>query len=240
MEFEVKKLIKLFLVLLEWATFVGLMLGVGFFVQEVWRDYQSKVTTIKQYSELWEELEPPTITFCFNPPIKKQVLLKYNKTLQEFLGYSNFETNIDLLEEGYYQIGRDFNISKWGKELTLGKNDQMIIQKIYTFWNGLCYSITPRIKLHKLSYYGIGIRANNSIETKYLPKVNFFLTSEQTSRDIIIGQSTDGTHPLHIDADLKEKIEYYTTLQVFNYKKLETVSNCSYSSNPPLICGAQK
>ena len=240
MEFETKKIVRLFLIVLEWATFGGLMLGVAFFVQEVWRDYQSQVTTIQQYSELWEEIEPPTIVFCFNPPIKGQVLEKYNKTLREVLGYSEFETELDLLEEGFYQIGRDFNITKWGKEVKFGENEELNIEKIYTFWNGICYSIKPRIKLHKLSYYGIDIRTSKSIKTKYLPKINFFLTSNQTSHDIIFSQWTDGTHPLHIDVDLKEKIEYYTSLQVFKYQKLEVVSNCSFTLDPPIVCGAQK
>ena len=55
LEFETKRYTKLFLVLLEWSIFSGLIIGVGFFVQEVWNDYQTQVTTVKQYSEKWRK-----------------------------------------------------------------------------------------------------------------------------------------------------------------------------------------
>ena len=86
MKFETKRYTKLFLVLLEWSIFGGLIIGVGFFVQEVWKDYQTQVTTVKQYSEKWEEIVPPTMTFCFNPPVKPAVLDKYNISILELLG----------------------------------------------------------------------------------------------------------------------------------------------------------
>ena len=129
MEFESKKIIKLFLILLEWLTFGGLMIGVGFFVQEVWRDYQSHVTTIKQYSERFDATDPPTITFCFNPPIKTQVLEKYNLTIPQLLSHDEKEKDSYILEEGFYKIGRDFNVTNRNNvPQHLGDNDNMRLE----------------------------------------------------------------------------------------------------------------
>ena len=42
---------------LEWVIFLSLLIAVGLFVQDVWFDYLSKATSVKQYSELFSELE---------------------------------------------------------------------------------------------------------------------------------------------------------------------------------------
>ena len=241
MEFESKKIIKLFLILLEWLTFGGLMIGVGFFVQEVWRDYQSHVTTIKQYSERFDATDPPTITFCFNPPIKTQVLEKYNLTIPQLLSHDETEKDSYILEEGFYKIGRDFNVTNRNNvQQHLGDNDKMRLEEIYTFWNGICTKVSPMITFKRLMFYGFVLELSEQIEIKHFPKVDFFLTSEQNAYDIILSQWTDGNQPLQVEADLKEKVQHDLSLQIFNYKKLEIVSNCSYVAEPSIICGAQR
>lgn len=44
----------------EWGIFLALLIGVGLFVQNVWLDYLSKATAIKEYTENYLELEVVT------------------------------------------------------------------------------------------------------------------------------------------------------------------------------------
>ena len=72
--------------LIEFVVLIALLVGVGYFVQDVCKDYLSQTTSIKQYTEIWEKLPAPTITICFNPGAKKSILDKYNLTLLQFSG----------------------------------------------------------------------------------------------------------------------------------------------------------
>ena len=238
LEFENKRYTKSFLVLLEWSIFSGLIIGVGFFVQEVWNDYQTQVTTVKQYSEKWEEIVPPTMTFCFNPPVKPSVLDKYNISILELLGYGSFETNTSLLEEGIYQLGRDFNVTRLGNNLQLEDNDKKeSIKQIYTFWNGICYKFISKVKIKKLEYFGIDIVMNHNIMNEKLPELDFYVTTEENSYGIIIDQWNDGAQPFH-ETTFNGQI-YNPFLYPLVHKRLEKISNCSKIAHP-LACGAKK
>ena len=50
-------ILKKILKIVEWVTFLALLIGVGIFVQNVWLDYLSKATSVKQYTEHFNELE---------------------------------------------------------------------------------------------------------------------------------------------------------------------------------------
>ena len=52
-----KVILKQILKFVEWLTFLALLIGVGIFVQNVWLDYLSKATSVKQYTEHYNELE---------------------------------------------------------------------------------------------------------------------------------------------------------------------------------------
>ena len=49
--------IKKAVLFIEWSIFLALLIGVGLFVQNVWSDYLSKATAIKEYTETHLELE---------------------------------------------------------------------------------------------------------------------------------------------------------------------------------------
>ena len=51
------QMVKKIILVVEWAIFLGLLIGVVLFVQNVWLDYLSKATSVKQYSETYHELE---------------------------------------------------------------------------------------------------------------------------------------------------------------------------------------
>ena len=95
------KCLKTFFKILEWSLHIGLLFGSGFFVDKVSKAYQSQETSIKMYSEPWITMTPPTITFCFKPPVKKSVLQKYNLTFYKIVGYGDFETKVTLMEESF-------------------------------------------------------------------------------------------------------------------------------------------
>ena len=52
-----KVILKKILKIVEWVTFLALLIGVGIFVKNVWLDYLSKATSVKQYTEHYKELE---------------------------------------------------------------------------------------------------------------------------------------------------------------------------------------
>ena len=52
-----KVILKQILKIVEWVTFLALLIGVGIFVKNVWLDYLSKATSVKQYTEHYNELE---------------------------------------------------------------------------------------------------------------------------------------------------------------------------------------
>ena len=54
---DCKKVIVKSCKVIEWVIFLSLLIAVGLFVQDVWFDYLSKATSVKQYSEIYNELE---------------------------------------------------------------------------------------------------------------------------------------------------------------------------------------
>ena len=54
---DCKKVIVKSCKVLEWVIFLSLIIAVGLFVKDVWFDYLSKATSVKQYSEIYNELE---------------------------------------------------------------------------------------------------------------------------------------------------------------------------------------
>ena len=51
------QVVKRIIICVEWGIFLALLIGVGLFVQNVWFDYLSKATAIKEYEETHLELE---------------------------------------------------------------------------------------------------------------------------------------------------------------------------------------
>ena len=233
---KVEKIFKTF----EWFIYLALYLGSGFFILNVWNAFQSRETSIKHYSKQWETMIPPKVTFCFVPLIKTSVLDKYNLTLSDVMGRKNLEINSTFLEEGYYQLGRDFDIETMEPSVQTDFEQQIHnIEEVYTFHNGKCFKINLKAKIKEMEYYVIKITPSKQLLDSDIPKVNFYVTSEDNAYDIITDQWVSGKQPIQFEIDLKEVVSYDLNLQMFEYKKLDSVSNCSHDSNP-IICGAKK
>ena len=89
-----------------------------------------------------------------------------------------------------------------------------------------------------MEHYGIILDMNEDIEEKHVPEVNFYVTSEEGSNNIITEQLMAGSQPVHVKAKA-ENVEIGLSLQAYQYKKLEFISNCSENLNP-MTCGAIK
>ena len=236
------KIVRISVKIVEWMIFAGLICGVGYFVQGVWYDYQSQETSIKQHSEKWDTITPPTITFCFNPPVKQSILEKYNLTFKDFFGFGEVKRNFNLsvVREALYRFGRDFNITEGDILQNLGENKNMKIEEIYTFWHGTCIKVTPLVKIKTVAWFGFVIEMTEDMAIVHLPKIDFYLTSEDNAYGIIQGQWIDGSQPLHIETNTKNNFTYDVNLEIFKYKKLVKVSNCSYTGVSSVLCGAFK
>ena len=97
--------------ILEWIVLLGLLIVTGLFAKEAWVEYVSNSTSVKTYFKAEEEMDLPVIVTCFNPPINPNVRKKYNATLFDIFGFTNFQSNISIYKEGVFLIGRDFNIT---------------------------------------------------------------------------------------------------------------------------------
>ena len=224
---------------LEWIAILGLFVVGGCFVQKVWIAYQSKETSVKHYTEKSEEMVPPTVTFCFDPMIKKSVTEKYNLTFLEILGYGNYKTNLSLIDEGLYQVGRDFNISSHIFTNSKGVFLTPKYEEILTLYSGKCFKISPINNLKEMEYYIIDIMLIKNQTERQAPKINFYFTSEDNSYEIITSQSVSGTRPVTIKTKYKESTIYNTNLQILKHKKLDFISKCGHGSKI-MTCAAQK
>ena len=80
----------------EWAIFLGLLFGVAFFVQNVWFDYLSKATSIKQNSKTYHELEAE-LSRKFKQKNQK-VFKDYGNFLEKLGKFVIFRTSYLILE----------------------------------------------------------------------------------------------------------------------------------------------
>ena len=67
------QIVKRVIVFVEWSIFLALLIGVGLFVQNVWFDYLSKATAIKEYTETHHELEVKCLMFKKGQNVEVQV-----------------------------------------------------------------------------------------------------------------------------------------------------------------------
>ena len=95
--------------------FVGLLICFGYFVTGVWQNFSSKSTTFKQSVQRTRIFSLPTSTVCFNSPVKKSVIDRYElpQTAFEIFKQSKVNTTYSLshlFNETSYWLGKDFNI----------------------------------------------------------------------------------------------------------------------------------
>ena len=224
----------------ECFVLIALLVGVGYFVQDVCNDYLSQTTSIKQYTEIWEKLPAPTITICFNPGAKKSILDKYNLTLLQFSGFDNTGSNLTIYDEGTFKMGRDFKVlimDDYDKNINLSLGNG--IEELVTFFNGRCYKLSFNFTLTSTEYLRIWVIVNENILTKDIPHIDFSLTTEEEAYGVIIDKYSDIDDLIYTSTRLGPEGFHSTLLQGSVYKRLKSTSNCI--SNAHLMrCISQK
>ena len=211
----------------EYLVLIGLLLGVGYFVQDVCKDYFSQTTSIKQYTEIWESLPAPTVTICFNPGAKKSVLTKYNLNLLQFSGFDSTGSNFSLYDEGTFKMGRDFKVTikdNYDKKINLSLGNG--IEELVTFFNGRCYKLTFDFELMSTEYLTIAVDVNENITTEDIPFIDFSLTTEAEAYGVIIDKFSNVNDLIYTSTKPGPEGFYSTLLQGSVYKRLKSTSNC--------------
>ena len=216
--------------ILEWIVLLSLLIVTGLFANEAWVEYVSNSTSVKTYFKAEEEMDLPVIVTCFNPPINPNVRKKYNNaSLFDIFGFTNFQSNISIYQEGVFLIGRDFKITFPG----LDKN-KTEIKSLHTSVSGLCYRISTILRIRVSKAISLNIKWKKNL--KFKPNVSFYFTSHQNSYNVIINNVMGKiffmeTSPIGFHAVM---------LQKSIYKKLDTVSDCNKENTIPMECASKR
>ena len=218
---------------LEWISLIILTIGVGYFVKDVWHQFSSSATGVTVKSEIVEEYQLPTITFCFTPGAKESALKRYNISYYQFRGFDKIPSEVhypQFYNDVKYKIGTDFNISLYhgigGKLITDGN----MIEEIYTFYFGVCYKFTSESKIKPFMPFAIMLNFDNMLEeSNDIPKkIDFYYTSEQNSYGIISGIWSEGKV---FKISVKPKENTGNTIEPYEYKKLGLRVKCNQDPN---------
>ena len=242
-----KKFIYYWVEFLSWLSFLVASIFLGYFVKDIWNDYQSGKTNDRIYSESRQNYEHPTISLCFEPEIKTAKLQDYNITVKDFHSIKDLDSNKDanfsvlpFVHDVRYKIGRDFTLL-WNYyngrntdyhsiksiddlQQKLGK----VIVKELPLWDyGQCTVIqineTIQTPLRRYNILQIELKDQNTGNT---PLMKVFFTSKENFYGAAILQWMDGERfALEIDPKLPSK--HYVNLKLAKRIQLKEVSNCS-------------
>ena len=193
---------------LKFGVFIVLVLSLGkLYLQDIFEKYEKKATTITTSREQLEFPTWPATTFCMQKPIKPSVMIQEAGTPnRDIFRYStlNISLNQSLLDVFYkaaYKLNRDFELhlldtttstlnvipAKIG-ENRISPKVAILIEEFPTEMDGLCYSLTYRVKenMYPALFFGI-IPKKELLEHPFdNPNgVTFFLTTENTRKNII-------------------------------------------------------
>ena len=215
----------------SWLSFLGLSIGLGSFVKEIWNDFVSKRTNDRVYSQENEFYEHPTITICFDPQIKPSALKKYNASVKDILNLNEkwndiSVTNVsEFVSDIGYKYGSDFEIhhkSTQGSQTDLDFN----IEKFINYFHGTCFIVhvdgNQLIPIRK--YILLSLKFN--ITEEDLPKVKIFFSSKNNSHAILWQQWMEGER-FGFAINLKEELYYMVNLRKEIKIHLKETSNCS-------------
>ena len=160
---------------LEWLILLGLLVMTGFFVREVWCEYVNRATSVKTYFEVHELMDLPTIIMCFNPSTNPMIGQKYNATVNDIFGLTDFLSNETIYDEAIYKIGRDFNITFVGFK----HEHDVEIKTMYTVVSGQCYKINPKCKRKARHSFDLMVIMRKNLE--FIPNISFYFTSNENS-----------------------------------------------------------
>ena len=224
---------------LDWLIFILLGLVSIFFMVDCFKKFANESTYFEVSSKEKQHVESPTLTFCFGPGYKQDVMDKYNLSILKLM-YSNDTT--ENLEELYdalsYHIGEDFNITMMEQKMGLvhinsledvhidfhNSSLDIKIDPILTGM-GLCYKLA--LSTNKVGYFYIMFEMNFSENIQSLPDIlEMTITSETNSYGIIWGVWSEGKE-LRIETPFGAKTTPVIQLNMKKIEFLEQTSNCN-------------
>ena len=237
-----RKLFSHFLDFLSWLCFLLASVFLGYFVKDIWNDFQSSKTNDRIYSESRQEYEHPTISLCFEPDIKTTKLQEYNISLNEFRlareGKKDLNHSVlPLLNDVRYKFGRDFKVNRWmyfdGNKVNFKVinspekiPENITVKEFVTYNYGTCtvLQLNERIKTNVRRANILKLKMINDSENP--PKLKVFFTSRYNFYGANTLQWNDGKR-LSLVIDPKQIMTHYVNLRLTLRKHLKEVSNCS-------------
>ena len=242
MKVRSKKLFSHFLDFLSCLCFLMASVFLGYFVKDIWNDFQSGKTNDRIYSETRQEYEHPTISLCFEPDIKATKLQEYNISLNDFRlareGKNDLNHSVmPLLEDVRYKFGRDFIVNRWmyfnGNKVNFENvtsvdktPTDITVKEFVTFNYGTCTVLQLNEKIQT------NVRRANILKLKMInspenpPKLKVFFTSRYNFYGANTLQWNDGKR-LSLVIDPSQIMTNYVNLRFTIRKHLKDVSNCS-------------
>ena len=160
-------------------------------------DFLKKRTTVTSRIEKVKALEPPTMTFCLEPPFKPSAFLPYKlKTAKEifFYDFPN-ETLGQRFDKVSYKMGIDFTIMYSLSELNGGSDEGLLHEQnpsfdvipIQTFYIGTCYKVQPRFYITSMPFeLYLYLNVNSTVDEIDKPsKLIIYLSSNNTWQSIV-------------------------------------------------------
>ena len=241
-KYDISKCHNIFLFLI----YICLIIYASIFVKEVFIEYSDKETSVGTNHKIFNELDQPTITICFQPFAKQSLLFsQFNLSLEQFLNNDipdfsslgmtwpefynmvSYKINVD-----FYLYHNDIHIDVWNKD----RNDGIDIEEIYTLRSGLCYKVTNQRKTKEDEVHKFYIEFATGFND--IPSyVKLFLTSENNSYGVIESRWLEG-NMYNVDLWTYQKLYYKIDLEAHEYKRLQETSKCS--DKPTINCIANR
>ena len=226
---------------LQGIVLVTLLAVFGYFGKDVLSKFAEHDTSFTHSEEKHDVLDNPTFAFCFNPPMKSTAAKHYNLLPSAFESFmytatKNYSESIPkIMNESFYELGKDFIFEKrnfYSKEamvtgiapymqMHLGENDvqspnfkteKVMIEKIYTSYDGMCYFVTPMYKIGSGWSDNIAISMSDTLDPEDTPEsIKFFLTSKRNQFGVVFNQWLEGNV---FDATMPYKKGYYMKLNL--------------------------
>ena len=197
-------------ILLKLSALIGLVLSLGvLYLKDIVEKYEKKATTITTSREQLEFPTWPATTFCMQKPVKPSVMIAETGTPnRDIFRYKTIQIdkvlNQSLLDTFYkvaYKMNRDFELdlldmtdstinvikAKVG-ENSISSKVKIIVEEFPTEMDGLCYSLTYRVKENTYPALFFGIIPQKELLDHPIDNPNgvtFFLTTENTRKNIV-------------------------------------------------------
>ena len=196
-------------------------------------DFVKGRTTLTSRIEEVEDLEPPTVMVCLNPPFKPTKLALFGMTNNyEPILANDYNNNTlkEWIDFFTYKLGQDFSINmqltlgtfeeKWNVSVGVGSigNFSFEVRPVITFYHGKCYKIQPHFTISSPDFrLYISISFSSAIDEVDVPgSIIFHMTSSNSWQGIVTNDWPQFT-PSKVELDRPSWGDFY----IYNIKPTE-------------------